>query len=171
MKKLLAILVFLTYIGAQELHAEAAYAQLSSVAIQRPAPITGSLLVVDTASPMKNFTLSPNKDALICKLPGLYFVSCSMQPAALSRGIEGYLDCWFELNGSPIAASNTRQYVTQDAPVNLLTVPFLVSLHSGDTIGTRIAASGPNIGVIYIQSPNSNEPSITSYILSIFKVE
>lgn len=153
-----------------QIHAEAAYAQLSSSVTQTPAPIKGSLLVVDTADPIKNFELTPKKDALICKIPGIYFLSCSMQPAAITRGVNGYLDCWFEYNGQPIAASNTRQWVTEESPVALMTIPFLIKLAAGDTIGARIAASGPNIGVIYIQTPN-NEPSITSYILSIYKID
>lgn len=147
-----------------------AYVQLSSSVTQTPTPIVGSLILADTVNTIKNFEISDKKDSVICKVSGLYFLSCSMQPAALKRGIAGYLDCWFELNGKAISDSTTRQYVTEESPVGLMNIPFLIRLNEGDSIGARISASGPDIGIIYVQNPH-NEPDITSYIISIFKID
>lgn len=147
-----------------------AYAQINSAMTQRPAKIVGSLFIAENIAANKNFDFSPNNDFLICKIGGIYFVSASIQPAALNLGINGHLDAWFELNHKPISASCSRTYVTEKSPISVMTIPFIIELKPGDTLGTRFAASNPEIGITYIAAPSSIEPSVPSYTLSIYKV-
>ncbi len=149
---------------------EEAYAQVYSISAQRPEKIVGSLLISEEISLMKNFELSPTKDYLICKKKGIYFVACSIQPAALNLGINGHLGAWFELNKKPIEASTSRIYVTEGSPIALITIPFIIKLNEGDTFGTRISSTGYDIGITYINAPSNNEADVPSYVLTIYKV-
>ncbi|MBM3193261.1 MAG: hypothetical protein FJZ59_03395 [Chlamydiae bacterium] len=149
---------------------EEAYAQVYSVSTQRAEKVTGSLLVTENIGLIKNFELAPTKDYLICKKSGVYLALCSIQPAALNLGINGHLNAWFELNKKPISASTSRIYVTEKSPIALLTIPFLIKLKEGDTFGTRIATTGYDIGITYINAPSSNESDAPSYQLTIYKV-
>ncbi len=149
--------------------AEPAYAQIYSAKIQQPVPVVGTLLKAELTTLLEQFELSESRDRLICKIPGLYFASSSIQPAALNYQINGYLDCWFELNGKAISASSTRQYVMSDLPIALMTIPFILYLNQGDSLAVRMTASGPDIGIIYIEA-TPKEPIIPSFTLSIFKV-
>ncbi len=165
------IVFSLLLLSLASLKCEEAYAQIYSTTIQRPANIVGSLIIGENIATIKNFEATPNNDALICKIKGIYFVSSSLQPAALYPGINGHLGFWFELNNKPISASTNRSYVTEHMPIILATSPFLIALDQGDTIGTRFASTGPNIGITYIDPPSNSEPSIASYTLSIYKVD
>ncbi len=148
-----------------------AYAQICSNLTQRTEPIVGKLLQAEETSLLNNFEVSPTKDFLICKVKGVYFVSCSLQPAALNIGINGHLGAWIELNEQPVSASTSRIYVTEKSPIMLLTIPYLINLNPGDRIGTRFASTGSDIGITYIDTPSINEPSIPSYTFSIYKVD
>ncbi len=149
---------------------EEAYAQIYSNLTQRTDPIIGKLLQAEHASELKNFEISPNHDFLICKVKGVYFVSCSLQPAALNIGINGHLGAWIELNDKPVSSSSSRVYVTEKSPILLLTIPYLIELNPGDRIGTRFASTGSDIGITYIDTPSTSEPGIPSFTFSIYKV-
>lgn len=148
-----------------------AYVQIYSTLTQKPQKIVGTLLIGENITDIKNFELSPNKDFLTCNVSGIYFVSASIQPAALTLGINGELYAWFEHNHKPISASSTIAYVTEKAPIAVITIPFLFELKAGDTIATRFASSGENIGVTYIAPTSNAEPSTPSYVLCIYKVD
>ncbi len=156
---------------------EPAYAQYYSTETQRSEPIVGTLLKVDITGEnlflQKNFELSEGRDFLICKAPqkGIYFVSASIQAAALSEKINGNLNAWFEKNHVPLSSSCSCLYVTESAPIAIITIPFLIELEPGDTIGTRISTSGKEIGVSSIDPPSPYEPGIPSYTITIYKVD
>ncbi len=147
-----------------------AYAQIFSSMTQKSEKIVGSLLKAENVFINKNFKISENYDFLTCQIDGVYFVTSSIQVAALNLGINGHLGMWFEVNHKPLSASTARLYVTENAPISLLTTLFLIKLKKGDTIGTRVASSGPDIGITYIDAPSSIEPSIPSYTFVIYKV-
>ncbi len=176
MKKLLFFisitsLVFCNLVADTPLPADTreAYIQLSSVTTQNPPPFKSALITWDAIEQIKNFEVSNDKTHVICKVSGLYLVCASMQPGTTSRGVSGYLDSWFEINDIAVPASNSRQSVTQIAPVVLMTNTFLVQLNENDAFSTRILASAPEIGIIYL--PNQKpEPSITSFIFSLMKI-
>ncbi len=149
---------------------EDAYIQMSSVAIQIPTPVTGSLVTADTIDLIKNFEVSPARDAVICKVPGLYYVCSGIQPATLIRGISGYIDAWFVLNGEAISFSNSRQFIDENSRVTLMTNTILIQLEENDILATGFKASGPEIGLIFIQSPLRGEPSVTSFLFSAYKI-
>ena len=147
-----------------------AYIQMSSVATQIPSPGAGSLIVHDTINLIKNFEVTPKRDGIVCKVPGTYLIYVGLQPSTLSRGISGYLDTWFVINGIPIPSSTDRQYVDEHARVTLITNATLIQLHENDVLSTAFYSNTPNIGIIFIQSPLSSEPSITSFMLSAYKI-
>ncbi len=147
-----------------------AYIQLSSVATQVPTPGTGSLIIGETIDLIKNFEVTPNRDGIICIIPGKYLIFTSNQIATLSRGISGYLDSWFVLNGTAISSSNTRQFVTENSRSGLVTNCLLIDLKETDVFSVAFLANGPNIGLVYIQSSLSSEPSVTSYSLSAYRL-
>jgi hypothetical protein len=147
------------------------YFQGSSFMTQVPDPISGSLVITENIDLLENFDYSPNKDSFICKVPGVYLLYSGAQPAALARGISGYLDVCFEINGKPIGASNSRQYVSENNRVNQISNTFLVKLKANDIVSNRMNASGPNIGIIFIQSSLSSEPSVSRFLFSAYKID
>jgi hypothetical protein len=147
------------------------YFQGSSFMTQIPDPISGSLIVTENIDLLENFDISKNKDEFICKDSGLYLLYSGAQPAALERGVSGYLDVCFEINGKPIGASNSRQYVSENTRVNQISNTFLVKLNSGDRVSNKMNASGPNIGIIFIQSQLSSEPSVSSFLFCGYKID
>ncbi len=149
-----------------------AYIQLSSVEIQTPVPGKGSLIRFDPADPdlRKNFETTPKRDGIVCRIPGKYLVFSAIQPATFCRGLSGYIDCWFEINGAALPGSNARQYVDEISYVAELTLITLIELKENDILSCAFSASGPNIGTIFIQSSLSSEPSVTSFALSAYKI-
>ncbi len=161
------------------LFAEDAYIQLSGEITQIPTPLTGSLILSSSKGPVLNFDVTPNKDGIVCQVPGTYLVFAALQPATLSRGISGYLDTWFVLNGTAISSSNDRQYVDENSRLTLITNGTLIELKKDDVLSTAFLSSRPNIGIKFIQSPLTStpngldkpiQPSVTSYILSAYKI-
>ena len=156
------------------LNGEAAYAQVFSTQTQKPVSIVGSRIIAENratdSGTTLNFDISPENDYLICKVKGIYFVSASIQVAALVPGINGHLGAWFEQNHKAISSSCSRLYVTEKSPIVLMTIPFIIQLEVGDTIGTRFASSGPEIGITSIDAPSLFEPQIPGYTLTLYKV-
>jgi hypothetical protein len=148
-----------------------AYCQIYSLTTQRANPIVGALLVGENTEMTNHFKVNPERNAVICEEDGVYFISFSLQPAVLNFGINGHLGAWIEVNQEPLTASTSRIYVTQDSPIAVMTTASLIKLKSGDSIGTRFATTGYDIGVTYIQSPSPEEGAIPSYTLSVMKVD
>ncbi len=162
--------LFLFFCLLTQIYCEDAYIQMSSVARQIPTPGTGSLITSDTIDIIKNFEVTPAKDAVICKVPGLYYVCSGAQPSTLIRGISGYIDTWFVLNGVPVDYSGSRQYIDENSRVTLMTNTVLIQLEENDLLATGFLASRPDIGLIYIQSPLRGEPSVTSFLFTAYKI-
>lgn len=167
---LFSISSFYLFCDDQSLKDQDAYIQLSSVASQRPDLNMGSLITFDTIQLIKNFETTPKRDGIVCKIPGKYLIYTSMQPATLSRGVSGYLDNWYNVNGTPIASSNVRQYVSENAQLAQVTNGILIDLKENDIFSSGFIASDPLIGIVFIQSLLSSEPSVTSYILTAYKI-
>jgi hypothetical protein len=162
--------LFGIYLFCLTLQAESAYVQVTSVETQSPVPETGSFILFDSADVVKNFTVSSTKDVVTCQIPGCYIVYSCLQPAVLARGIYGYLDTWFEINGNPIPSSNIRQYVDEQTRVSVFTNVVMANLKQGDMIGVKFLASRSDIGIIFIQSSLTSEPSVPSYGFSVYKI-
>jgi hypothetical protein len=62
-----------------------AYVQLSSVVTQIPNLGLSSIISGETIDMVKNFQITPNRDAVVCQIPGLYYISCGLQPATIER--------------------------------------------------------------------------------------
>lgn len=174
MKNFLSIYFSLISISLYPLYSEnqEAYIQMSSSVTQTPNLITGTFILSDKGSaiPINNFDVSPNYDFVICKIPGMYLICTGLEIAVLSKGVSGYVDSWFELNGSPVPASNSRQFVNQDSPIAPVTNIFLMELKAGDTFGTKFIASGPNIGLICIKNLTDKQPDILSFGITLVKI-
>ena len=175
MRTILAMLAIILGLCADD-----AYIQMTGETTQIPTPLTGSLILSNSIGPLLNFIVTPNKDGVICQIPGTYLVFTGLQPATLSRGISGYLDTWFVQNGVPIISSNDRQYVDEHSRLTLITNATLISLNQGDVISTAFLSSRPNIGIKFIQSPLTSAPesiskpilpSVTSFVFSAFKIK
>ena len=155
---------------------EKAYFQSISSVTQVPNLTTSSFILSDpgSANPIKNFTFTETSDKsidkIVCEVSGLYLICTSIQPAVLAPRIRGYLDCWYELNGIPIPASNSRQYVNQDSKISLMTNTFLLELKKGDVFANKFIASGPDIGTICIKNLLNGEPNILSFGITILKI-
>lgn len=149
--------------------AEPAYAQVSSLKTQIPFSSTPTAITIDSVDALKNFAVGPNKDQLIAKEEGVYFLIASGQCGSVNKSDTGYMDLWFVKNGAAIPNSNCRLTVDRSTSIGILVTQFLIKLSKGDTISTNFSASGPSLGFIFTQP--DNEPANTSFLLSIFKVE
>ena len=164
-------LLFFLFLPISLLLSEQAYCQIYSLKTQRANPIVGALLVGENIEKMENLELNEDRTRVICKYDGVYFISFSLQPAVLNLGINGHMGAWIEINSQPLTASTSRIYVTQDSPIAVLTCNSLIKLKSGDSIATRFASTGYDIGVTYIESPSPEEGAIPSYTLTVLKVD
>jgi len=167
MKKYLffALLVF----KGIALQAAPAYAQLSSLVTQLPAAKGTSTIKMDSVDEIKNMEVSPDKDKVIIKDTGVYFVLTAAQIGATSPGAKGWVDVWLIKNGAGIANSNTRMSIDQSTTTDVLVSQAVLSLKAGDTIATGYSASGPSLGILLTQP--DNEPAIPSVIFSILKID
>lgn len=166
---LFSLVAFIFMLQVGNLHAEPAYAQLSSLITQTPTSGAGSLVKMEKIDALKNFELSPAKDKLIIKQPGVYLAIASGQVAATNAGARGYVDCWFTKNDQPLANSTVRLSVDTPTSTGLLISQFIIELAVGDTLGIVFTASGPSLGFVFIKP--DNEPGIPSFIFSITKLE
>ncbi len=149
---------------------QVAYVEISSEKTQIPNPNEKSLIYAENVSLLKNFEISKDRTSLTCKVDGIYLIGSGTQVGILNPRVSGYIDSWFELNGAPIPASNSRQYISQSAEVALMTNAFLIELKVGDVIRTGFSASGPDIGIVAFTNLPNNEPDIVSFGISLFKI-
>lgn len=147
-----------------------AYLELSSSKIQMPNPNQKSLIQTDIAALLKNFIVSEDGISFTAKIDGIYLIGSGTQAGILNPKVSGYIDVWFELNGVPIPATNSRQYISQSTPIALMTNAFLIALKAGDVFRTGFSASGPDIGIVSFSNLPNNEPDIVSFGISLFKI-
>jgi hypothetical protein len=168
MKKLIRFWMFLS-IAVTAFTDENAYAQLSSLKTQIPPSAKPAALIMDRVDLIHNFELSPEKDKLIAKIGGTYFVVAAGQCGSINRINTGYNDLWFVKNGASVPNSNCRMSTNNPISISVLMTQFLIELKPGDTIATHFSASAPSLGFLFWQP--DNEPAVTSFLFSIFKID
>lgn len=162
-------IICLYLIGTHTLSASSAYGSFSSLTTQLPQNSGFSLVKMDVVESAKNLELSPQKDRIVVKEPGLYFIIVSGQLGATQRGAKGYLDLWFEKNGKPVINSNIRQSIDATSLTTPITFQIMIDLAAGDTIATAFSASAASIGFLFFKP--DTEPAVTSFYASIFKID
>jgi hypothetical protein len=150
------------------LDASSAYAQLSSLTSQVP-PISGNALIrLDSIDAIYNMDVTPDKQSVIIKEDGFYFVLAGAQVGSIDQTRTGYVDIWLVSNKKAVPNTNSRRTVEQPTSVAVVFTQAILSLKAGDRVGTGYSASGPSLGVIFLQP--DNEPAVTSIIFTIFKM-
>lgn len=144
------------------------YAQLSSLTSQLPTPGGISLIQVETVDAMFNLELSPDKQSVIIKEDGVYFVIMAAQVGSIDQTTTGYVDLWLLKNKKGVPDTNCRKTVDQPTSTGVLVSPNMLFLKAGDRISVGFAASGPSLGIIFSQPVI--EPAIPSISFSIIKM-
>ncbi len=161
-------LLFSMVLGSQA-QAISAYGQFSSIVTQIPSASGASFVKMDSVDNLQNLEIASSKDKIIIKEEGTYFIIATGQIGGISAGAKGYIDIWFVKNDVPIPNSNNRMTITDYRTVGVLTTQFIIKLSPNDTIATRYFASAPSIGFVFSQP--DREPIVSSFLLSIFKVD
>ncbi|MBM3193260.1 MAG: hypothetical protein FJZ59_03390 [Chlamydiae bacterium] len=147
-----------------------AYLEVASNKTQVPNPNQKSFIITDNTSFIKNFKAGDKGITFTAIIDGIYLIGSGVQVGILNPKVSGYIDVWFELNGAPIPATNSRQYISQSAEVALMTNAFLIELKNGDVFSIGFSASGPEIGIVAFTNLPNNEPDIVSIGISLFKI-
>lgn len=158
----------LIFLVKAEMAMATSYGSLSSIVTQTPSTPGTNLVIMDQADEMLNLELSPKKDKVIIKEDGVYLIIANGQIGSLSTGAIGYMDLWFLKNDKPIPNSGNRVSISDSTQVAMLVAQLAISLKAGDTISTGFSASGPSLGLIFIQP--DNEPAMTSYDITVLKI-
>jgi hypothetical protein len=148
--------------------ADSAYVEIDSLVTQVPPNKGASLLKLDTIDEIKGAELAPSKDKLLIKTSGVYFISATGQIGAVFRGAEGYMDLWLVKNGKDVPDSSVRRALSKSNPMSIITTTFLLELSAGDTLAAAFSASEPSLGFLFLKP--DVEPAITSFTLSMFKI-
>ncbi len=150
------------------LDASSSYAQLSSLTSQVP-PISGNALIqLDSVDAIFNMGVTSDKQSVVIKEDGFYFVLAAAQVGSVDQTTTGYVDVWLVINKKAVPNTNARITIEQPTSTGVVFSQGILSLKAGDRIGTGYSASGPSLGVVFLQP--DNEPAITSIIFSIFKM-
>ena len=147
---------------------EGAYAQLSSLQYQIPTSSKGIYVMMEVVHAMKNLELSPEKNSLIVKEPGIYYMFASGQTGSLHQNAIGYFDLWFTKNGNDIPDSTARESLDRALAAGVVISQFTAYLEAGDRIAVKFSTSRPLLGFVNIYP--ENEPVIPSFLFSIFKI-
>ncbi len=161
------IILFFCFLALNNLEA-AAYAQFSSLVTQTPASYKGSLVRMDQADLVVNFDIGPNKEKIIIKEAGYYFVICTGIVGATNEGAKGYVDLWFNVNQKQVPNSTNRIAIPDSSTISVLTSQTILKLSPGDEVSVSFSASSPSLGFIFLQP--DNEPAMSSFMLSIFNL-
>jgi hypothetical protein len=145
-----------------------AYIELDSIVTQVPLNKVASALKFDTIDEQENMLLAPSQDKVVIQVDGIYFVSAIGQIGATSRGAAGNMDLWLVKNGQDVVDSSVRRSLSPYIPMSIISTTFLLPLSAGDTLGAAFSASGPSLGFLFFKP--DNEPAITSFTLSLFKI-
>lgn len=149
--------------------AASAFGQFSSLVTQVPSASGASLVKMDSVENVQNLEISKNKDKIVIKEAGYYFVIATGQIGGVSVGAKGYMDIWFVKNDVAIPNSNNRMTITDYRTIGVLSSQFIIKLAPGDTFGTSYSASAPSLGFVFSQP--DIEPAVSSFLLSIFKID
>jgi hypothetical protein len=164
-----AILSCMFFMNTSMLQAEAAYAQLSSLMDQIPASAGANPVIMEVVHSLKNVELGPNKDLVIVKEAGNYFIYASGQIGSLRENAIGYLDLWYVKNGKRIPNSNAQESLGKLGWVGLILSPQAVYLEAGDTLALNFSTSKPSLGLVHLLP--ENEPAVASVLFSMFKLK
>lgn len=138
---------------------------------------TQTISSTTTAYPM-NFSITEdnyyiniiNKQNITVKVTGDYMFEVSPL-FTCSGGAPNVLDLWWELNGVPIARSNTR-ITLQTNNMNIVeTIPFIIDLYPSDNLRIMWHADSATCSLLYIANQtNPVRPETPSTILTITKI-
>jgi len=145
-----------------------AYAQLSSLTSQVPPTKGIALIRMETIDALFNLSLSANKQSLVIKEDGFYFVVANAQVGSIDETTTGYVDIWLVVNNKSVPNSNSRMTVDVPTSSGLLVTQSILALKAGDHFGIGYSASGPSLGIVFSQPPN--EPAIPSMIFTMIKM-
>ena len=129
--------------------AASAFGQFSSLVTQVPSASGASLVKMDSVENLQNLEISKNKDKIIIKEAGYYFVIATGQIGGVSVGAKGYMDIWFVKNDVAIPNSNNRMTITDYRTIGVLRSQFIIKLAAGDTFSTSYSASAPSFWVLF----------------------
>ena len=106
---------------------------------------------------------------IVVQLAGGYLVTTSLQLGSTSGS--GTVDIWLRLNGSDLAGSNSRSFLTAASDLRILTVTFVLTLAANDYIEFVEASSNVNAGVTAFGAATlPTRPATPSIIVTINKV-
>lgn len=166
----LLFLLLCLFLKFASLEATATYAQLSSLITQTPRSGGTSVVRMDSLDALQNLGITPQqRDKVIIKEAGVYFVLASAQVGAVNPGAAGYMDIWFIKSGVAVPNSGCRMSVEESSFTSVLITQTVIQLEVGDTIATGYSASGPSLGFVYTKP--DNEPAIPSFLFSIYKID
>lgn len=146
----------------------AAYANMSCLRTIAPTSAQGSVITFDTLDQINGFDVSQKKDRIIIKEDGIYFFTVTAQVGTIAREASGYIDIWFSVNGKPIANSGSRGTVRNSVETYPCVTSTIIALKAGDAIESYFAASGPQLGLLFLQRDIGS--AIPSYNLEIFTI-
>jgi hypothetical protein len=165
---LLAVICFWGMQGEGAL-TEPAYAQLSTFTTQLPVSLGDSKVRLEVVDAIKNVELSSQKEEIIIKKDGVYFFLFSAQGGAITPGARGHVDVWLIKNNIALPNSGSRLTIENTSTTGSLISQYVLMLKNGDTISLGFSASGPGLGLIFIQP--DNQPAIPSLCFSLFKID
>ena len=145
------------------------YAQLSSMVTQKPKGSDPSLVSMENDDALSGLDHS-EKDKIVVKTSGVYFVMAAAQIAKDSGNQDGYVDLWIQQNGKDVDNSGTRQAVKDAKFTTVLVCQGIAECKAGDVFSAVISASSPGTGLgIYAIKPKG-EATIPSIIFSMYKI-
>lgn len=163
------LLLILAPLFSPKVECTTAYAEFSSTTSQIPIKGGRNLIILENTDAAKNIDIAPTRDKIIIKEDGVYLFIFSAQIGAINKDSTGYIDVWLEKNGKQIHDSNTRSTIDQFDSVGVLVSQAVEFCKAGDEISSTFSASGPSLGLLFIQP--ENEPSCISFAFTILKID
>jgi hypothetical protein len=150
------------------LEAATAFGQLSSITSQVPPVSANAFVQLDSLDAGVNIALSADKQSVIIKEEGYYFMMTNANVGSIDQTTTGYVDVWLVCNKKPLPNTGCRMTVDRPETVGVVVSQGIIYLKAGDRVGTGFAASGPSLGIIFTQP--DTEPAISSLIFCLFKM-
>ena len=147
---------------------ESAYAQLSSLQDQIPTSSKPQPVIMEVTHVMKNVELGADKNCVVVKEPGLYFIIASGQIGSPNKNGIGYFDLWLVKNGEWIPDSNARSPLDKAKSTGSVFSQYITHLVTGDTIAVYFSTSKPNLGLVTLYP--EGEAAVSSFFFSMFKL-
>jgi hypothetical protein len=164
-------LIFIIYSFAcktYSLETTGAFGQFSSITSQVPPASGNALIQLDSLDTGVNITLSADKQSVVIKEEGYYFIMTNANVGSIDQTTTGYVDVWLVSNKKPLPNTGCRATIDKPETVSVVISQGIIHLKAGDRVGTGFAASGPSLGIIFTQP--DNEPAISSLIFCVFKM-